>query len=364
MSKPIRRVGVIGAGVMGGGIAAHLANAGIEVTLLDIVPPDLAPAERSNPRARSRFAEKGLEAAIKSKPALFFHKSFARLVRTGNVEDDLGLLAGVDLVIEAIIEKIEPKRQLFERLEKTVGEGCVVASNTSGLRIAEMVAGRSDGFKKRFLVMHFFNPVRYMKLLELVPGTDTSAETLERIRRFGEDVLGKGIVIGKDTPNFVGNRIGAYGMMTTIHQMLEAGLSPEDVDAVTGLPMAHPKSASFRTADVVGLDTFVHVADNCYADLEKDEERDVFKVPPYIRAMVEKRILGDKTKGGFYRRGKDGSIETLDPSTLAYRAKAGDPEIAKTTKAIAKVEDPKERLRKLVGDPGKAGSFAWKVMSR
>ncbi|HTQ48628.1 MAG TPA: 3-hydroxyacyl-CoA dehydrogenase/enoyl-CoA hydratase family protein [Polyangiaceae bacterium] len=364
MSRPIRRAAVVGAGVMGSGIAAHLANAGVEVLLMDIVPPGLSDAEKKNRAARDRFAAGGLEKALKARPAAFFHKDRARLVSVGNVEDDLEKLRGCDLVIEAIIEQIEPKQALFAKLDELLPAHAIVASNTSGLRIAEMARGRSDGFRRQFLVMHFFNPVRYMKLLELVAGPDTSRETVETVRRFGEDVLGKGIVVGKDTPNFVGNRIGAHAMMTAIHLMLEDGLAPEDVDAITGEAMAHPKSASFRTADLVGVDTFVHVADNCHASLTGDEDRKVFEVPAYIRAMVEKKILGDKTKGGFYRKGKTGEVETFDPKTLEYRARGGDKEIRNVTKEIAKVEDPRERVRKLVAAPGKTGAFAWKVFSR
>jgi 3-hydroxyacyl-CoA dehydrogenase len=364
MRKPIRRAAVIGAGVMGSGIAAHLANAGVEVLLMDIVPPGLSDVEKGQRAARNRFASSGLEKALKARPAAFFHKDRARLVSVGNIEDDLEKARGCDLVVEAIIEQMEPKRALFEKLDALVADHCIVASNTSGLRIAEMMKGRSEGFRRRFLVMHFFNPVRYMKLLELVAGPDTSIDTLDAVRRFGEDVLGKGIVLGKDTPNFVGNRIGAHAMMTTIHLMLEEGLAPEDVDAISGEPMAHPKSASFRTADLVGVDTFVHVAENCYASLTGDEDRKVFEVPAYIRAMVEKKLLGDKTRGGFYKRAKDGTVETLDPKTLAYRARGGDKEIRNACKELAKIEDPKERLRKLVAAPGKTGEFAWKVLSR
>ncbi len=365
MSKPIRRAGVIGAGVMGSGIAAHFANAGVEVVLLDIVPPNLTEAEKKVPAARNRFAAGGLEKALKSRPAAFFHKANARLVSTGNTEDHLDKLANCDLVIEAIIEQIGPKRALFEKLEKTLSKDCIVASNTSGLRIQDMLEGRSADFKGRFLVMHFFNPVRYMKLLELVAGPDTSKETIARISHFGEDVLGKGLVWGKDTPNFVGNRIGAHAMMATIHQMLKDDLTPEDVDGITGSPMAHPKSASFRTADLVGLDTFMHVAQNCYDSLTQDEDRDVFQVPAYIKAMVEKKLLGDKTKGGFYRKNKAaGGVETLDPKTLEYRAKGGNPQIREVTKAISKIEDPKERVRKLAADTGPAGQFGWKVLAR
>ena len=361
---PIHRVGVVGAGVMGAGIAAHLANAGIRVVLLDIVPPSLTDAEKKDPKARNRFADGGLEKAVKSRPALFFHKSFAKLVETGNTEDDLGKLATCDLVIEAVIEKLDAKQALFDKLEKILPEHAIVASNTSGLRIVDMVKGRSDGFKKRFLVMHFFNPVRYMKLLELVTGPDTSKETLARITTFGRDVLGKGIVVGKDTPNFVGNRIGIHAMMTTIHEMLKDGLAPEDIDNITGTPMAHPKSASFRTGDLVGLDTFVHVAQNCFDALPNDEDRAVFEVPAYIRAMVEKKLLGNKSKAGFYKKGASKEVETFDPYKMEYRAKAGDDSIKATCKSISKIEDPKERVRKLAADTGKAGTFAWKISSK
>ena len=233
----IRTVGVIGAGVMGSGIAAHLANAGIRVILLDIVPPNLTDAEKSVKAARDRFAAGGLEKALKARPAAFFHKANANLVSIGNTEDDLKKLSEVDLVIEAIIEKLEHKQALFEKLEKILPAHAIVASNTSGLRIVDMMKGRTENFRKNFLVMHFFNPVRYMKLLELVVGPETSPDTLATIKAFGEDQLGKGIVLGKDTPNFVGNRIGTHAMMVGIHQMLTDGLTPEDVDNVTGTPM-------------------------------------------------------------------------------------------------------------------------------
>jgi 3-hydroxyacyl-CoA dehydrogenase len=372
MSLPIRRAAVIGAGVMGSGIAAHLANAGVQVLLMDIVPPGLGERERSDRSARNRFGAAGLDKALKAKPAAFFHKDRARLVTVGNVEDDLSRLEDCDLVIEAVIEQIEPKRALFERLERGTKETCIVASNTSGLRIADMTSGRSEAFRRRFLVMHFFNPVRYMKLLELVAGPDTAPAVLERARRFGQDVLGKGVVFGKDTPNFIGNRIGVHAMLLAIHLMLEEGLTPEDVDGLTGEPLGHPKSASFRTADIVGLDTLVHVAENCVVSLPDDEDRSVFEVPPYIRSMVQKKLLGDKAKSGFYRKGKDGTIETLDPKTLEYRARSGDKEIRAFCKELAAVEDPAERIRRLVGmgesaapgGKGVARRFAWRLLSR
>ena len=364
MTTPIKSVCVIGGGVMGSGIAAHLANAGVRVLLLDIVPPNLTEDERKDKRARDRFSAGGLDKALKARPAAFFHSAFAGLVSTGNTEDDLDKAAGCDLVIEAIIERLEPKQSLFARLEKIVPPHAIVASNTSGLRIAKMMEGRSEDFKKRFCVMHFFNPVRYMKLLELVAGPDTAPATMQTIKEFGENVLGKGIVFGKDTANFVGNRIGAHSMMVAIHQMLADGLSPEDVDNMTGSPMGHPKSASFRTADLVGLDTFVHVAENCYTSLTEDEDRDVFQIPAFIRNMVERKQLGDKTKGGFYKRTESKEILTLDPTSGEYRAKGGDETIAKATKSISKVEDPAERLRKTIADSGKTGTFAWKVLSK
>ncbi len=361
MTKPVRRAGVIGAGVMGSGIMAHFANAGVDVVMLDIVPPGLSDEEKKNPAKRNQFAAGGLKGALKAKPAAFFHPNYAKRVTVGNLEDNIDLLKGCDLVIEAIIENIDIKRSLLERLENTLDEGTVVASNTSGLRIADMLQGRGDSFRKNFLVMHFFNPVRYMKLLELVAGEETDPATMERMAVFGKDQLGKGIVVGKDTPNFVGNRIGCYSMSLTMNEMTSAGLTPEDVDAITGPPMGHPKSASFRTADMVGLDTFKHVSDNCYEALVDDPERDVFKPPSYLVAMVEQKVLGNKTRGGFYKRTKEG-IQTFDPIKLEYRAKAGDPDIKKFCKSLK--GSPADRVKALVENDGPAGQFAWKVLSR
>ena len=363
MTKPIRKVGVIGAGVMGSGIAAHFANAGIPVVMLDIVPPDIAADKKDDPKARNLFAESGLAKAKKSKPALFFHKRFSRLVETGNLEDHLDKLKGADLIIEAIIENLDIKKKLFTRLEKELPPETIIASNTSGLRIKDMLEGRSETFKKNFLVMHFFNPVRYMKLLELVVGPDTDDAVYQRIKTCGEEQLGKGIVLGKDTPNFVGNRIGCYAMTLTMKLMGEHDLLPEDVDAITGAPMGHPKSASFRTADMVGLDTYLHVTDNCYQALENDEDREVFKAPDFLHQMVERKILGNKTRGGFYKKDKSG-IQTLDLKKLEYRPKAGDAELKKAMKALGKVGDVRERVRQLATGDDKAAKFAWALLSR
>jgi 3-hydroxyacyl-CoA dehydrogenase len=362
-STPIRRVAVLGAGVMGSGIAAHCANAGIPVLLLDIVPPKLSDAERASRAKRDGFAAAALDKLKKAKPAALMHARNAALISIGNFDDDLARVADADLIVEAIVERLDIKQQLFEKLEKLAAPHAVIASNTSGLRIADMVAGRGEAFRKNFMIAHFFNPPRYMKLLELVAGTDTSPEARARVERFGREQLGKGIVWANDTPNFIGNRIGLQSMMTTIHLMLARGLSPEDVDAITGIAMAHPKSATFRTADVVGLDTVGHVAANCYQSLTADEERATFKIPDYIARMIEKNQLGDKTKGGFYKKQGD-ALLTLDPATGEYRPKAGDPDIAKATKAVARVEDPRARIKQLAAAPGKTGEFAWTVMSR
>lgn len=359
MTSPIRRVAVLGAGVMGSGIAAHLANAGVPVLLLDIVPPKLTDEQKKSKAARDGFAAGALKKLLKAKPAAFGHPSRQQLVSVGNFDDDLEQVKGCDLVIEAIIEKLDIKRSLFEKLEKIVeGTDCVVASNTSGLRIADMIEGRADHFKKRFLVTHFFNPPRYMKLLELVRSEHTAEATFERLAAFGREVLGKGIVEAKDTPNFVANRIGTHSLMRVVHLMLEKGLTPEDVDAITGKPMGHPKSATFRTADVVGLDTLVHVVDNCHAVLTDDEDRKVFEVPSYIRTMIEKGQLGRKSGEGFYKKTKKG-IETLDPETGEYREKGGDKDIKKICKSLASVEEPEARVKKLVATDGIVGEFAW-----
>ncbi len=361
--RVFRKIGVIGSGVMGAGIAAHCANAGVPVLLLDIVPKDVP--EGAKKTERDKIAVTSLANTKKAKPALFFHPSNARLVSVGNTTDDLEKLADCDLIVEAIVERLDVKQGLFAKLEKIVSDKTIVASNTSGLRIHDMMAGRGEAFRKNFLVMHFFNPVRYMKLLEVVAGPDTDPAVVEAIASFGREALGKGIVFGKDTPNFVGNRIGVYGMMATIDEMLKAKLQPEDVDNITGLPMGHPKSATFRTADMVGLDTFAHVAKNCFDALPNDEEREVFKLPAFVEGMVEKKILGDKTKGGFYRRDKaTKETFTLDLQSLNYRPKGGDEAIAKATKGLSKIEDVRARVKKLVETEGKVGEVGWRIIAR
>jgi 3-hydroxyacyl-CoA dehydrogenase len=365
MKNEFKKVAVLGAGVMGSGIAAHLAGAGVDVLLLDIVPPAGPPPKDggaggpvSGQGGRNAFAAGGKEKALKAKPAAFFTSRDADRVSVGNLEDDLAAAAKCDLVIEVVKEDLKVKRDLFARLEPLLGPTTIVTSNTSGLPIAQMVEGRGESFRKRFLVTHFFNPVRYMKLLEIISGTDTDPAITERVARFGADILGKGIVYGKDTPNFVANRIGTFSMMRLMQLALEGSYTVEEIDAIFGAPMGRPKSAVFRTADIVGLDTLVHVSSNCYASLTKDEQRDTFKVPHVITTMVERGLLGDKTGGGFSKKTKDG-IVTLDLKTLEYRPqqKAKFPSVS-ATKGVA---DVAERTRMILKGEDRASEIARKV---
>ena len=320
MSFRIRKAAVLGAGVMGSGIAAHLANAGIPVILLDIVPPG---ETSTSPAARNKFALSAVANLRKQKPAPLMSEKALSLIEIGNFDDDLKRVGECDWVVEVIKEDLKLKNGLFAKLESLVSKTCIVSSNTSGMSIAGMTDGRSADFKSRFLVTHFFNPVRYMKLLELVPGEHTNPAVMSALAEFGERTLGKGIVYGKDTTNFIANRIGTYGMMRTIQLMEQHQVTIEEVDKIFGPAMGRPKSAVFRTADIVGLDTFLHVTKNCYDSLPNDPARDTFKAPKWLESMVEKKMLGDKTGSGFYKKNKgDGGKEilVLDLKTFEYRA--------------------------------------------
>jgi len=323
MTMRIRKVAVLGAGVMGSGIAAHLANSGVRALLLDIVPPKAAPGEDTASKAfRNKFAQGALANMRKQKPSPIVSEQVFTAIEVGNFEDDLGRLAECDWVIEVVKEDMAVKQALFAKVEQHARKGTIISSNTSGLSIKGMLEGRGAEFRKNFLVTHFFNPVRYMKLLELVAGPETDPEVVKSIHRFGEEVLGKGIVYGKDTTNFIANRVGTYGMMRTISEMQKAELSIEEVDKIFGPAMGRPKSAVFRTADIVGLDTFSHVAKNCYDTLTQDEEREVFAIPDFLQKMVAKGMLGDKSGGGFYKKDKSAGgkdILALDLKTLEYR---------------------------------------------
>ena len=370
MGREIRKVGVLGAGVMGQGIAAHLANAGVRALMLDIVPRDLTPDDekqglkRDDRRFRSKLALAGLEAIKKSRPALIYTKRFLPLIEVGNFEDDWGRLAECDWVVEVVVERLDIKQQVFEKLEKTLHPGTIVTSNTSGLPIKKMMEGRSPEFRRNFLVTHFFNPVRYMRLLELVAGEDTDPEVLRFMADFGQFRLGKGIVWGKDTPNFVGNRIGVYGIMDTIHAMVEMDYQVDEVDAITGPALGRPKSASFGTIDLVGLDTMVHVVRTLREDLPNDEGQPYFQVPGFVTTMVEKNLLGRKAKSGFFKREKGPGGEkadfTLDWKTLEYRPKQKLD--APSLKAARGIHDVAERIRTVVNADDRAGAFAWRVM--
>src|SRR5215475_6097385 len=289
--KHIHRVAVLGAGTMGARIAAHFANAGVPAYLLDIVPPD------ADAPARNQIATAGLEGAKKAKPAAFMDASLARLVTVGNFEDDLKKLAEVDWIIEAVVENLEIKRSLLRKIEAIRKPGTIVTTNTSGLPIGKIAEGFSDDFRKAWFGTHFFNPPRYMRLLELIPTPDTDRTLLETVAWFSDARLGKGVVMAKDTPNFIANRIGTYSVLNVMRLMQEQGLSIEEVDALTGPALGWPKSATFRTLDLVGLDILGHVVSNM-----RDPE--AAPLPDFFREMLSRKWLGDKTKGGFYRKQK------------------------------------------------------------
>lgn len=355
MAKPIDEVAVLGAGVMGAAIAAHLANAGLKVLLLDIPPKDAPP---DKPGARNKVAEEGLSRAKASKPASFFAKRFEALVRVGNLEDHLEDASKCDFIVEAVIENLAIKRKLYERLDALGGEA-VIASNTSGLPLSELVDGRSVAFKKRFLITHFFNPPRYLKLVEVVTGDDTSDHAIELAERVCGTLLGKGLVRAKDTPNFIANRVGTFGLMRTLTLAAEQGYSVEEVDAIFGKALGRPKSAVFRTADVVGLDTLAHVANNCYEALKNDERREVFALPAVLRQLVERKWLGSKARQGFYKKeGKD--ILQLDLKTLEY--KPGEKPRFASIGATKGVDDVDERTRRVVNGDDRASTLARQVI--
>ncbi|MGR4027079.1 3-hydroxyacyl-CoA dehydrogenase family protein, partial [Bacillus sp. ZZQ-131] len=287
----IKKAAVLGSGVMGSGIAAHLANIGIPTLLLDIVPPALTKEEEAkgltleHKSVRNRFSNTAVQKLLKQKPAPLTVKGNLALIEAGNLEDDLERLADVDWIIEVVVENLDIKKKLFEKVDAVRKPGSIVSSNTSGISVEKMAEGRSDDFQKHFLGTHFFNPPRYLKLLEVIPTKETDPQVLSFMKLFGEDVLGKGVVIAKDTPNFIGNRIGTYGLLVTLQEMIKRGYSIGEVDSVTGPLIGRPKSATFRTLDVVGLDTFVHVANNVYENVQ-EEERDVFKVPAFMHDML------------------------------------------------------------------------------
>src|SRR6202453_2689985 len=318
--KRIHKVAVLGAGTMGARIAAHFANAGIPSFLFDIVPTDVAAG--AEPAARNKIAAAGLEGAKKSKPTAFMDSSLSRFVTVGNFEDDLKKLAAVDWIIEAVVENLELKRALLRKVEAIRKPGTIITTNTSGLPVGKIAEGFSDDFRRSWFGTHFFNPPRYMRLLEIIPTPDTDRDATDAVSRFCDIHLGKGIVLAKDTPNFIGNRVGTFSVLNVMRLMQEMDLSIEDIDALTGQAVGWPKSATFRTIDLVGLDILGHVVGNMTANVH--DERNELKLPSFFTQMLERKWLGDKTKGGFYKKVKGGDSKEdermgLDWKTLEYR---------------------------------------------
>ncbi|ALX47156.1 3-hydroxyacyl-CoA dehydrogenase/enoyl-CoA hydratase family protein [Lentibacillus amyloliquefaciens] len=369
MKRTIKRAAVLGSGVMGSGIAAHLANVGIPTIMLDIVPRELTKSEKKkgltleDSTVRNRTAADSKKALLKQNPSPITSKKSMDLIEVGNMEDDIEKLADVDWIIEVVVENLEVKQKVFANVDNYRKEGAIVSSNTSGISVEDMADGRSEDFRNHFLGTHFFNPPRYLKLLEVIPTKDTDPDVLAFMKTFGEDVLGKGVVEAKDTPNFIANRIGTYGLLVTVQEMLKGGYSIGEVDSVTGPMIGRPKSATFRTLDVVGLDTFIHVANNVYDQVEGDE-KDVFKVPEFMQKMQEKGWFGAKSGQGFFlkKKGKDGStIYELNPETLEYE----DRKKLKTnaTEAANQEKGPHRKLKALVNAEGdKAGDLVWSVL--
>ena len=365
MKRRIKKVAVIGSGIMGSGIACHFANIGVEVLLLDIVPKELTDAEGKQGKTledtsvRNRIVNNALQSSLKSNPSPIYHKNFAKRIETGNLEDDISKVKDVDWIIEVVVERLDIKKQVFENLEKHRTPGTLISSNTSGIPIKFMNEGRSDDFKTHFCGTHFFNPPRYLKLLEIIPGPDTSKEVLEFLNDYGEKFLGKTTVVAKDTPAFIGNRIGIFSIMSLFHMVKDMDMTIEEVDKLTGPVIGRPKSATFRTVDVVGLDTLVHVANGLYDNVPKDERHDLFKLPDFIKHMMDKKWLGSKTGQGFYKKVKkdDGSseIKSLDLNSLEYRDKTSAKfDTLEKTKSVDIVAD---RFPILIEGKDKAGEF-------
>src|ERR1700688_415348 len=371
--KRINKVAILGAGTMGARIAAHFANAGVPSYLLDIVPPD------ADGPARNKIAAAGLDAARKSKPAAFMEPSLARLVTVGNFDDDLRKLAEVDWIIEAVVENLEIKRALLRKIEAIRKPGTIITTNTSGLPVGKIAEGFSDDFRRSWFGTHFFNPPRYMRLLEIIPTPESDPAAIEAVSHFCDVRLGKGVVIAKDTPNFIGNRIGTFSVLNVMRLMQEMDLTIEEIDALTGQAVGWPRSATFRTIDLVGLDILGHVVSNMTQNVR--DERSELQIPNFFRQMLERKWLGDKTKGGFYKKnvgrapspaepgkGKEDERMAIDWKTLEYHPRQ-KPKFAALDMA-KNVDEPGARVRMLLGLDGgapqkadKAAAFLWTALS-
>ncbi|MFK7781765.1 3-hydroxyacyl-CoA dehydrogenase/enoyl-CoA hydratase family protein [Psychroserpens sp.] len=366
MSKRrIKKIAIIGSGIMGSGIACHFANIGVDVLLLDIVPRELNDKEKAkgltldDKVVRNRLVNDALSASIKSKPAPLYHSSFKNRITTGNLEDDIAKVKDVDWIMEVVVERLDIKQQVFEKLEQHRTPGTLITSNTSGIPIKFMSEGRSEDFQKHFCGTHFFNPARYLKLFEIIPGPKTDSSVLDFLNGYGEQFLGKTSVVAKDTPAFIGNRIGIFSIMSLFHAVKDLDLTIEEVDKLSGPVIGRPKSATFRTVDVVGLDTLVHVANGIKDNCPNDERHALFQLPDFINTMMENKWLGSKTGQGFYKKhvsaeGKK-EILSLDLNTLEYRGKQRAKfATLELTKTIDKVVD---RFKVLVKGKDKAGEF-------
>ncbi len=369
--KRIKRVAVLGAGVMGSGIAAHLANAGLEVLLLDTIPRVLDERQSArgltlqSPEVRSSLAALGLQKALEARPSPFFLREYARQIEVGNLEDDIGRIRECDWVLEAVVENLQVKKNLLTgKVVPHLAPGAILSTNTSGLSVNAMAEVLPEAVRRNFLVTHFFNPPRYMRLMEIVGCRQTDPEILRVMGEFLSRRLGKGVVFAKDTPNFIANRIGLYSLFASMRHMTEMGMSVEEVDAVAGPATARPKSAVFRTADLVGIDTLVHVGKNSYELLQGDEERDVFRIPEFLSRMVGEGLLGAKTRKGFYRKEKDADgaskIHYYDYAHGEYLPSAR-PRFP-SVEGAKRIDDPADRLRAVLGGTDKGAEFAWKTL--
>jgi len=366
MSKRrIKKVAIIGSGIMGSGIACHFANIGVDVLLLDIVPRELNDKEKAkgftleDKVVRNRLVNDALTASLKSKPSPIYNQAFASRITTGNLEDDIAKVADVDWIMEVVVERLDIKQQVFEKLEQYRTPGTLITSNTSGIPIKFMNEGRSEDFQKHFCGTHFLNPARYLKLFEIIPGPNTDASVLEFLNEYGEKFLGKTSVVAKDTPAFIGNRVGIFSIQSLFHAVKDLDLTVEEVDKLSGPVIGRPKSATFRTVDVVGLDTLVHVANGIRENCPNDERLELFKLPDFINTMMENKWLGSKTKQGFYKKSVSAEgkkeILALDLNTLEYRpSKKAKFATLEMTKTIDKVVD---RFKVLVKGKDKAGEF-------
>jgi 3-hydroxyacyl-CoA dehydrogenase len=364
MKRNIKKVAVLGSGIMGSRIACHFANIGVEVLLLDIVPFELTDAEekqgltKESPQVRNRIVNDAFQATLKGKPASLYHKDFAKRISLGNFDDDMHKIKDCDWVLEAVVERLDIKKQVFEKVEKHRTKGTIISSNTSGIPIHMMFEDRSEDFQKHFIGTHFFNPPRYLKLLEIIPTPKTNQEITDFLMHYGDLYLGKTTVLCKDTPAFIANRVGIYAILKVVESMQKLGMNIDEVDKLTGPVIGRPKSATFRTSDVVGLDTLIKVANGLYDNLPNDEARDTFKLPDVIGKLEENKWLGDKTGQGFYKKTKkDGKTEilTLDLDSMEYKPKT-KPKFS-TLESTKQISNLKERFPVLLGGKDKAGEF-------